>query len=209
VLSLLPRRRFERNPEEFLRVFARLRHGGYGMSEERSREREGEVAMKRLFYRRVGCLALLTLWVGNVATAATESAQGGALALSEAAKANPELVGELSKELGSTPDQAAGAAGALFAVAKSRLNADEFSQVSKAVPGMGALLKAAPVAAVGTSGTVSQLAGSAAGLAAAASAFSKLGLKPELVTKAVPILTSFVTKSGGANVGKLLAGALK
>jgi hypothetical protein len=29
------------------------------------------------------------------------------------------------------------------------------------------------------------------------------------VGKAVPILTSFVTKSGGADVGSLLAGALK
>jgi hypothetical protein len=36
-----------------------------------------------------------------------------------------------------------------------------------------------------------------------------MGLKPELVTKAVPILTSFVTKSGGAGVGNLLAGVLK
>ena len=46
-------------------------------------------------------------------------------------------------------------------------------------------------------------------MAAAAQAFSKLGLKPEMVSKAIPVLTSFVTKSGGANVGNLLAGALK
>jgi hypothetical protein len=52
-------------------------------------------------------------------------------------------------------------------------------------------------------------AGSAAGLAAAASAFSKLGLKPEMVAKAVPVLTAFVSKSGGASVGSLLAGALQ
>ena len=56
---------------------------------------------------------------------------------------------------------------------------------------------------------VSQLSGSAGNLAAAAAAFSKMGLKPELVAKAVPILTSFVTKSGGAGVGNLLAGVLK
>jgi hypothetical protein len=75
---------------------------------------------------------------------------------------------------------------------------------------MDSLLKAAPAAgATGTSGALSQLAGSAGGLATAASAFSKLGLKPELVAKAVPVLTSFVGKSGGAGVGSLLAGALK
>ena len=74
---------------------------------------------------------------------------------------------------------------------------------------MDSLLKAAPSTGAGASGALSQLAGSAGGLATAASGFSKLGLKPDLVANAVPVLTSFVTKSGGANVGSLLAGALK
>ena len=128
-----------------------------------------------------------------------------------AVTASPDLVNALSKEIGSTPEQAAGAAGALFGVAKSRLKGDEFSQISKAVPGMDLLLKAAPAAGgtVGTSGALSQIAGSAGGLVTAASAFSKLGLNPDLVAKAVPVLTSFVSKSGGAGVGSLLAGALK
>ena len=130
-----------------------------------------------------------------------------------AAKANPELVGALTKELGATPEQAAGAAGALFGVAKSRLSADEFSQVAQAVPGMDALLGAAPSTSAGAGpagiGGLSKSVGTAGSLASAASAFSKLGLKPDLVGKAVPVLTSFVTKSGGANVGQLLAGALK
>ena len=140
------------------------------------------------------------------APAATEEAAA-------AVKASPDLVNALSKELGSTPEQAAGAAGSLFGIAKSRLKADEFSQVTKAVPGMDSLLKAAPAlsSAVGTTGAgaLGQLAGSASGLASAASAFSQLGLKPEMVAKAVPILTSFVSKSGGAGVGSLLAGVLK
>src|SRR5262245_25639972 len=141
--------------------------------------------------------------VAQKAPAATEAAKA-------AASASPELVGALSKELGSTPEQAAGAAGSLLGVAKSRLKADEFSQIASAVPGIESLLKAAPgAAAVGTAGGVSQMAGGASGLASAASAFTKLGLKPDMVAKAVPVLTSFVTKSGGANVGSLLAGVLK
>jgi hypothetical protein len=128
-----------------------------------------------------------------------------AAGLAEAAKASPDLVGALSKELGASPGQAAGAAGTLFGLAKSRLKPEEFGQISKAVPGMDALLSAAPaLGAVGTSGL-----GQVAGLAGAASAFSKLGLKPELVTKAIPVLTQFVGKSGGANVASLLAGVLK
>jgi hypothetical protein len=155
---------------------------------------------------RHSCLGIVCMML-IVVSASNALAQAGAAAA--AAKASPELVGALSKELGSSPDQAAGAAGALFGVAKSRLNADQFSQIAKAVPGMDSLLGAAPTPAGGATGALSQLGGSAAGLASAASAFTKLGLKPEMVSKAVPILTSFVTKSGGANVGSLLAGALK
>jgi hypothetical protein len=131
-------------------------------------------------------------------------------AATAAAQASPELIGALSKEMSATPEQAAGAAGALFGVAKSRLTANELSQVSKAVPGMNALLDAAPAPSPsGTVGGLSQLAGSAAGLATAASAFAKLGLSPDMAAKAVPVLTAFVTKSGGADAGAVLARALK
>lgn len=167
----------------------------------------------------VVCLALVVGAASGEKIRAFSSAQEAATApaataeATAAAKASPELVGALSKELGSTPEQAAGAAGALFGVAKTRLKPEEFSEVSKAVPGMASLLKAAPASAtVGTSGaagSLSKMAGSASGLASAASAFSKLGLKPDMVAKAVPVLTQFVSKSGGANVGSLLAGVLK
>lgn len=129
-------------------------------------------------------------------------------AAAAAAKASPDLTAALSKELGATPEQSAGAAGALFGVAKQSMKAAEFAQVAKAVPGMSALLKAAP-AVGGKSDPLSALAGSAGGLAAAGAAFSKLGLSPDLVAKAIPVLTSFVSKSGGAGVANLLAGALK
>lgn len=162
---------------------------------------------------RQNCFAIAcaSAFVAFTAVEGAQFAQGTADAAA-AAKASPALVSALSKELGSTPEQAAGAAGTLFGVAKSRLKADEFSQVSKAVPGMDALLKAAPSgggALGGATGALSSLGGSSSGLAGAMSAFSKLGLKPEMVAKAIPILTSFVSKSGGANVGSLLAGVLK
>jgi hypothetical protein len=162
--------------------------------------------------RIITCVALISASARVVVRAAEPQAAPTTTALS-ASEASPELVGALSKEIGATPQQAAGAAGALFGVAKSRLNANDFSQVSNAVPGMDLLLKAAPQpsGAVGTSGisSLSNMAGAAGGLAAAASAFSKLGLSPNLVAKAIPVLTSFVSKSGGANVAGLLAGALK
>jgi hypothetical protein len=160
------------------------------------------------------CLGIVVVVAISVAIAAARpladaaQAAGATAEAAAAAKASPELVGALSKEIGATPEQAAGAAGTLFGVAKSRLKADEFSQIATAVPGMDSLLKASPTAG-GTSGALSQLGGAPGGLAGAASAFSKLGLSPDMVSKAVPILTSYVTKSGGSKAGSLLAGALK
>jgi hypothetical protein len=161
---------------------------------------------------RIGlvCVVLCVAWAPAPATALLTRDWQAATAAASAVKASPELVGALTKELGATPEQAAGAAGALFGVAKTRLKPDEFSQVSKAVPGMDALLAAAPSVDAGPAGALSKVGGAAAGgLASAASAFGKLGLKPDLVAKAVPVLTQFVTKSGGASVGSLLASALK
>jgi hypothetical protein len=166
--------------------------------------------MTRRTLFRFASAALPAIWLtGGLAAAAWQAAPATSAA-SAAAQASPELVSTLSKEMGATPAQAAGAAGTLFGVAKSRLSAGDFSQISKAVPGMDALLKAAPAtgASAGTN-ALSQLSGSAGGLATAAASFSKLGLTPDMVGKAVPLLTSMVTKSGGAGVGNLLAGALK
>jgi hypothetical protein len=169
-----------------------------------------EVIMARETGLRIACAVFI---VGAIAIArvpplqaAHEGGQAAAAgAAADAAKASPDLVNALSKEIGGTPEQAAGAAGSLFGIAKSRLKPEEFSQVAAAVPGMDSLLSAAPAAG----GMASAVPGGASGLASAASAFSKLGLSPDMVSKAVPVLTSFVSKSGGANVGSLLAGALK
>ena len=95
--------------------------------------------MRRQTYLRIACAAFV---VGAVAIArvpvlqAAEEGQAAAAgAAADAAKASPELVTALSKEIGGTPEQAAGAAGALFNVAKSRLKPEQFSQVAAAVLG--------------------------------------------------------------------------
>lgn len=126
--------------------------------------------------------------------------------------ASPELVGQLTKGLNITPQQATGGAGALFGVAKSRLSPGDFKQIAAVVPGMGSFLKAAPSTGGGSglSGLTGSLPGNmGGGLASAASAFQKLGLSPDMVAKFAPILTSFVQSKGGATVANLLSGALK
>jgi hypothetical protein len=169
--------------------------------------------MTRCISVGITCVALAVTAAGAGAQAPTDlvkKADMSSKAASAAAKAIPELVGALSQELSATPEQAAGAAGSLFGIAKSRLKPEEFAQVAKAVPGMDSLLKAAPALAsvAGTTGALPG-AGGSAGLASAATAFSKLGLQPDMVAKAVPVLTNFVSKSGGADVASLLSGVLK
>ena len=124
-----------------------------------------------------------------------------------AATANPDLIGSLSKAMGSSTDQAAGAAGALFGLAKSKLPAGDFSSLSKAIPGMSSMLNAAPAMdSGGASGTMAKMAG---GLGPVTAAFSKLGLKPEMVAMAMPVVTDYVNKKAGPKLGGLLANVLK
>jgi hypothetical protein len=156
-----------------------------------------------------GCSAMAIVCAAPLPGHAAPPQAAPTAAESAAVKASPDLTAALAKEIGATPEQSAGAAGALFGVAKSQMKPTDWTQVASAVPGMAALLKAAPATGAKKNDPLSQLAGSAGGLAAAAAAFSKLGLSPDLVAKAVPVLTAFVSKSGGASVGNLLASALK
>jgi hypothetical protein len=131
--------------------------------------------------------------------------------LAQGTAASPELIGQLTKGLSITPQQATGGAGTLFSLAKSRLSAGDFSKVAAAVPGMGSFLKAAPSTG-GTSG-LSSLTGSLPGnmgaMASTAESFQKLGLSPEMAGKFVPIMTKFVQSKGGSGAASLLEGALK
>lgn len=126
---------------------------------------------------------------------------------------NPELIGQLTKELSVTPDQAVGGAGALFGMAKTKLKPDDFLKVSKAVPGMDGLLKAVPKPKEEKSDPLSSmgsmLPGKAGAMASVAGSFKQLGMKPEMATKFLPIMTQFVKVKGGANVADLLSGAFK
>ena len=191
---------------------------------------------------RIAACALAGVF--SSATAAdgqTNFAVPQAEALSAAAEASPDFVNGLAKELGSTPEQAAGVAGVLFTITKALLTPEDFAQVEKAVPGMNALLAAVPADAVGTSGATSALPGSSytptAGFAsssppaiampASASApaatpitannwigsaiagFMKMGIKPDMIAKAVPYLTGYLKKHGTKGLGSLIGGVLK
>jgi hypothetical protein len=137
-------------------------------------------------------------------------AQSGSLA-QPSKNSSSELVGQLTKGLSITRPQARGGAGTLFALAKTRLSAEEFSKVSAAVPGMDGLLKTAPPLTDKSelSSLESSLPGGMGRMAEVAEAFHKLGLSPEMAAKFVPMMTRFVESKGGASTASLLEKALK
>jgi hypothetical protein len=125
--------------------------------------------------------------------------------LSVAQSASPELVGSLTKDLGISPFQAQGGAGALLGLAKTRLKPEEFAKVSSAVPGTDGLLKAAPA----STGSMPGGLGTAMGLAGLGGSFKQLGLSPDTAMKMAPLLMKYVEGKGAADAAKLLGGVLK
>jgi len=124
-----------------------------------------------------------------------------------AATANPELVGQLVKDLSLTPTQAEGAAGAVFGLAKKKLKPEDFGKVAAAVPGIEGLLKAAPIP--DPKSAALDLVAPGAGVASLASSLSKLGLKPEMALKLVPVMSGYLKGKGAGDAAQLVGGLLK
>ena len=133
-----------------------------------------------------------------------------------------ELIQQLVSSLGVNEDQAKGGAGLLFNLAKEKLGAGDFQQITDKIPGVSDLLGAAPTqsaAASAGSGMMGALGGAAAALGAGglgdklgglgdlaslASGFSQLGLSSDMVGKFAPIVLSFVQSQGGNGIKSLL-----
>ena len=140
------------------------------------------------------------------------------LGFSTAFAAASELAGVLTQQLGVTEPQATGGAGAIFALAKSKLSPDNFGKVAAVVPGMDGMLQAAPAseATGGMAGTATSAASSMmgkssdslGGLASLAGPFSKLGMSSDMIGKFVPVVLDYVGGKGGSSVQSLLAGVL-
>ena len=160
---------------------------------------------------RVPTLALLSTMALAISVPSPALAQAPAAVteMTVETSPSPELIGNMTRELGITPKQAVGGTGALLGLAKTKMKPEDFGQVSSAIPGTDALLKAAPAAggAAGMAGMAGM--GGAAGLASLAPGFKSLGLTPDMAAKMVPVLGKFVEGKGSAGAAKLLMGALK
>jgi hypothetical protein len=116
------------------------------------------------------------------------------------------LVDDLTKNLSLKPEQAMGAAGSVFSLAKSKMNAADFTKLAGGFPEMDSLLSAAPKASSSATGALGSAAGGAVGLA---SQFSSLGISPETATKVVPEVLNFVKAKQGDEMMGLLSKAIK
>ncbi len=113
------------------------------------------------------------------------------------------LIGMLTSQLGVSNEQALGGSAALFGLAKQSLSADDFSSVTKSLPGVGSLLGAASM------GSDSSDSSAGGGLASVAGQFSSLGLSSDMAGKFVPVVLDYAKSVGGGNTMGLLQGVLK
>lgn len=122
-----------------------------------------------------------------------------------------ELTNVLVQQLGVTPQQAMGGAGALLQIAKTRMNPEAFAKLSQQVPDVSQLLSAVPALQPqsGLGGLAGKLGGLAGGSSigtalTAVSIFQQLGMKPETMQKFVPVVVDYVR----GNTGDAIAGGL-
>ena len=109
-----------------------------------------------------------------------------------------ELVSNLVAKLGVNEAQASGGAALVLKAARDKLGAAEFDRTIGALPGMPALLNAAPRAG-GVGKLFGGLAGAVGGnraamIAAVIGGFNKLGMSPRHAEDFVPVLVDYLRR---------------
>lgn len=154
-------------------------------------------------------VAIMQLTACMFALRGVAGAQDQAPARNNVTNLNSELIGMVTKELKVAPDQAAGGAGAIFGLAKARLNSADFSRVAASVRGMDGLLRAAPPAKEEfLLNSHEPMAAWAVPLASLTGSFKSLGLSPVLAGKFVPILRNYIEFKGGSRIAALFASSV-
>ena len=121
------------------------------------------------------------------------------------------LTDTLVKKLSISNEQAQGGAGAIFQLAKAKLDDGQFAVLSKAVPEMDSLLSKAPKQsslAEGASSALGEANNPYGNLAGLASAFKVLNLSPDKVDEFVPVVVDYISAKSGALTGNMLQSAL-
>lgn len=141
--------------------------------------------------------------------------QGGqALSAAQTLQQAGNLTELLMQRTGVTQAQAAGGAGALFQIAKNKMQADAFAQLEQSVPGLQGMLGAVPALTQsgGLAGRLSALAGNSGGTAgdliSVVSAFQQQGMSPAMVQQFIPVVIEYVKAQGNEALVNSLSAAL-
>lgn len=146
--------------------------------------------------------------------AANQAVQTGQQAVNTAqALQTVSLTDLLAQQLGVTQTQAQTGAGALFQLAKTRMQSETFAQLEQAVPGVSSMIQAAQQvqqnSALGGMSSVPGLSGSTAGnLLSTASLFQQQGMSANMVQRFIPVMVDYVTTHGGTVLSNSLNAAL-
>jgi hypothetical protein len=119
-----------------------------------------------------------------------------------------ELTKDLMKAAQVDEKQAMGGAGALFEMAKENMNAEDFSEVTKALPEATKMMEMVPNVA-GKSSALNSAATALTGMPKVKAVFNKLGISDDKVALFTPILVKYVEKNGSKLLGQKLSKSLK
>jgi hypothetical protein len=155
--------------------------------------------------------------VNGQANNAGQALQQGQQAINAAHGVQTNSLAELlMQRTGVTGAQAQGGAGALFQIAKNKMQPDAFGKLEQSVPGMQEMLGAAPVLAQprGLAGRLSSIAeasgagGTAGNLISVVSAFQQQGMSPAMVQQFIPVVIDYVKAHGNDALVNTLSTAL-
>ena len=127
-----------------------------------------------------------------------------------------EMVGILTESLDVNQSQAEGGLGSIFNYVKGNVSADQFSQLSDALPGIGEIIKSAPdvskmAEGEGLSGLLDKASEYSESLKAVNDVkkqFESLGLSPEMIAQFVQQAQSYLDTEQGQQAKQLLSEGL-
>jgi hypothetical protein len=149
----------------------------------------------------------------NDAANAVSGATGG----NQNAATTPQAAGllnTLGTKLNVTPEQAVGGTGALLGLAKNKLTGNDYSQLTKSVPGLDQLSGAGALGSLGgltgNSGgsAVSSALGNVKSMADVNSAFSALGMNSSMVGQFAPLILQYLGQQGAGGSALKSLGSL-
>ncbi|MEC4748871.1 DUF2780 domain-containing protein [Methylomicrobium sp. Wu6] len=149
--------------------------------------------------------------VGRTAQTGRAVIEAGKAAAAGVPVTQTGLTNALVNQLGVSPQQALGGAGAIFQAAKVKMAPEAFSSLSQTVPGVSDMLAAAPQVSQPLSGATSVLGGVGSTvntMTSLAASFQRLNLSPSMVNQFIPVVVDYVRNTGGPMSATLFQSAL-